>query len=185
MKNFFITFLCIMAFTSCQKTNQEKAENLLTTLEKTDPDVKKIEFGTLEKARLDYELTLPAYRLREEMRRNVEMMKEKQDFINRWKDINPAGLEDDIKEAMERAKYVKLLNDSFELEKKRFHPDTTRYMMDVRIHHVNHKTNNVEISNGTFFFDKDVSRVVGGIGPMNNDNEEIIYLEFDRDLSHP
>lgn len=167
-----------MALAACQKTNQEKAKDLISTFQKANPDINKIEYGTLQKAQLDYELTMSAYELREEMRKSVEIMKEKQEFINQWKDIRPSGLADDMAEIQKSAKYIKQLNDSFELEKKRFRPDTTRYMMEVRLHHINPKTNKEEIVNGTFFFDKEVSRIVGSLGPIGDNDNTPVYIEL-------
>ena len=180
MKNVIVALLSIIALFSCQKSNQEKAEKLIEAGLKNAPGVESIEFGTLGKAQLDYELTLPAYRLREEMRQNIEIAQEKQKFIDQWKDIYPAGLENDIKEVQKRAEYIKLLNDSFELEKNRFQPDTTRYMMEVKIRHLNPKTNQVESEHGIFYFDKDISRVVGAMGPINDNNKIPVYIEYDK-----
>lgn len=181
MRTIFVTLLCIATLLSCQESNQEKAERLIETGLKNDPEIKGIEFGILEKAQLDYELTLPAYRLHEEMRQNIEIAQEKQKFIDQWKDIHPADLENDIKEVQRRAEYVKQLNDSFELEKKRFQPDTTRYMMTVKIRHLNPKTDQIEIGDGTFYFDKDISRVVGAMGPINDNSDKPVYIEYNKD----
>lgn len=180
MRTIFVILLCIATLLSCQESNQEKAEKLVRTGLKKGSEIKGIEFGTLEKAHLDYELTLPAYRLHEEMRKNIEIAQEKKRFIDQWKDIYPAGLKNDIEEVQRRAEYVKLLNDSFELEKKRFHPDTSRYMMEVKIRHFNPKTNQIEIGYGTFYFDKDVSRIVGAMGPINDNSDKPVYIEYDK-----
>lgn len=180
-----IYIIGILALVSCQKTNQEKAEDLISTFKDSDIEIKEIECGVLEKAQLNYELTMPAYKLREEMRKNIEIAKEKQKFIDQWKDINPAFVADDIEEVQKRAKYVVELNDSFELEKKRFRPDTTRYMMSVKLHHINPKTNKMEMVYVDFFFDKDISRIVGALGPLNDDSEKAVYVDFERDLNTP
>ncbi len=186
MRIYIILFLCFLV-ASCQKSDQEKAEILIRdTIGRIDKDDIKneyiaFEFGQLTKAKIDYELTYPAFRLQKEMEQSIKAMREKSDFINKWKNINPSGLKDDIRELNEYAEHVELLGDSIKKEKECFCPDTTRLMLNVRFQILNKATKQKTEENSTFYFDKNVTRIVGILGSQDNTH---LYIEYEGVPSH-
>lgn len=171
-----------MAFVSCQKSNQEKAEGLIRktmdAISQSDPNSKydELEFGQLEKAVLEYELTYPAHQLLKQMKHHSDAMKEKKEFIDKWKDIYPAGLKNDIKQMQEHINMIQLLGDSIEHEKARFKPDTTRVMLDVTFQLYDKRTKKHRQESGTFYFDKNITRIVGALGPQDG---TLVYIEYE------
>lgn len=179
MKKIIIILLGAVTFISCQKSNQEKAEDLIRetmdAISRGDPGeaYKNLEFGKLEKAFLEYELTYPAHQLLKEMKRHTEAMKEKQKFIEMWGPTYSGKMEKEIKEHITM---VNLLGDSIEHEKTKFKPDTTRLMLDVTFQLYNKRTQKHKQESGTFYFDKNITRIVGMMGA---DNGTLMYIELD------
>lgn len=181
MKKLIIILVGTFTFISCQKSNQEKAEDLvrktMDAISQSDPNSQydDLEFGQLEKASLEYELTYPAHQLLKQMKHHSDAMKEKKAFIDQWKDIHPNGLKNDIKQLQEHINMIQLLGDSIEHEKARFKPDTARFMMDVTIKSFNKKMNKQVSESGTFYFDKDITQIVGTLGPQDG---TLVYIEY-------
>lgn len=188
MKKIIIILLGAVTFISCQKSNQEKAEDLIRetmdAISQGDPNSKydALEFGQIEKAFLEYELTYPAHQLLKQMKYHSDAMKEKKEFIDKWKDIYPTGLKNDIKQMQEHINMIQLLGDSIEREKARFKPDTTRFMMDVTIKSFNKKMNKQVSESGTFYFDKDITQIVGALSPQDG---TLVYIEYGQHQPSP
>ncbi|MEI3469570.1 MAG: hypothetical protein V8Q76_13210 [Bacteroides intestinalis] len=182
MRRLIIILIGAIAFVSCQKSNQEKAEDLIRkTMDAisqgdSDEEYKNLEFGKLEKAFLGYELTYPAHQLLKQMKYHSDAIKEKKEFIDKWKDIYPAGLKNDIKQMQEHINMIQLFGDSIEHEKARFKPDTTRVMLDVTFQLYNKRTKKHKQESGTFYFDKNITRIVGMLG---DENGTLMYIELD------
>ena len=180
MKYLHISIAATFLFCSCQKSNEDRAKDLITQevneMNKHDDSTAEIiEFGSLSPASIDYEITYPAFLLRKEMNSLIKDSQEKMDFLKKWESI--VDIRADAKQVQEISQRVKALNDSIEHEKARFNFDSTRLEMPVKIKIIN-KGNTSKIETGSFFFDKDVIRIVG---ILNYVDGEPVYFGTDEE----
>lgn len=180
-KILFAFWAFILAFVSCGKSDQDKAENLARDLIlKIDPstDVRYVKFGALEKATIDYELTYPAYLIREEIRNHTEVMRKHKERIDHLENTNHLFVADNIKEIQRHAEIIRQLNDSFNIESSRFAPDTTRYMMRA-IFEPSSSKEKLKTESVWFYFNKELTRIVGIMGTMDKSGKEALYMEYE------
>lgn len=192
MKYLLITVYTLFSLSSCQKSNQEKAENLVKQMMSQNMpnfgSYEPIEFGKLQNAELYYEETYPYYLLMKKIKENTEAMKEKASYIDKWKSIERGvkgiSLDKERNEITELYKLVQLYNDSIEHEKKRFKPDTTRFMMSHKFRYYDESLKKHIIESPIIYFDKDITKVVGMQGRVDKNNN-LVYIEIELPQSLP
>lgn len=161
MKKYYFIFFLIMALSSCQKTKNETANNLVEkgfkAMQKAGEEVEIIKMDSLTPASLTFDETSKGVN----MRRSIDHLKgevsEKLQFLKLWAGVT--NIKPELQEVNDKIALIRHLEDSLITARTHFKFDKTMVMKSVIIKRKNQ--GQLITDTAYFFFDKQVTRCVG------------------------
>lgn len=161
MKKYVFIFLLIMGLSSCQKTKNEIANNLVEksfkAMQETGEEVEIIKIDSLTPARLTFDETLKGVKMQQSINQLRERISEKLKFLKTWAGVTNTKTE--LQEVNEKISLMRHLEDSLIVARTHFKFDTTMVMKSVII---KRKDQGQLITDTAYiFFDKLVTKCIG------------------------
>lgn len=174
-----VWLVCLLAFMcSCSMSREEKAQALIKSWVYKHlpnyPSYEPLEFSEIDTIPIRYDETFQYSTLRKSYEHKVSMLEHQIDYLNHFPGAHDRETRE--KEIADYQKAIPELKDSLEFLRKNFDFDTTRVCMRHKYRYYDEEEKQHYILSATYYFDKDISRIVGFKAPMFDDDE--VYIEF-------
>lgn len=159
-KYYFISFL-FLTLTSCQRSKDEIANNIiekgLKAMQKTDEEVEIIKIDSLTPANLTFDETLEGVNMRQSIERLKHEVSEKLQFLKPWAGV--ANINPELREVNNEIALIRHLEDSLKTARSHFKFDKTMLMKSIII---KRKEQGKLITDTAYvFFDRELTKCVG------------------------
>lgn len=161
MKKYVFIFFLIIGLSSCQKTKNEIANNLVEksfkAMQETGEEVEIIKIDSLTPARLTFDETSKGVKMQQSINQLREEISEKLKFLKTWAGV--ANTKTELQEVNEKISLMRHLEDSLIVARSHFKFDTTMVMKSIII---KRKDQGQLITDTAYiFFDKLVTKCIG------------------------
>ena len=161
MKKYYFIFFLIIALTSCQKTKDKTANNLVEkcfkVMQKAGEEVEIIKMDSLIPANLTFDETPEGVNMRQSINRLNGEVSEKLQFLKPWAGVT--NINPELKEVNDKIALIRELEDSLKTARTNFKFDKTMVMKSVIIQR--RDQGKLIIDTAYFFFDKQITKCTG------------------------